>query len=300
MCAIGIGGALTFSPSAALVARYFKQRRSLANSLAFSGAGVASLAFPPLFQFLVDTYSWRGALLVVAGMAFNLVACGALLRPLALPVNGASLSPERESQWRKVASLFGLHLLSHRAFMIFSGAGVLITAGYFIPYVHLVPHARATGFDEYQAAFLMSAVALADIGGRIMAGWLADCSCLHLFHNLTLWTLLTGISLLVVPLGHSYALMLAISIGFGFLASAIIPLKFSSLVEIVGTGQIMGAIGLIHLMESLGALAGPPLSGKPAKPSSILEKQFRYTYHTKARLGLWEAVPEPQKRLLPI
>ncbi|XP_054851135.1 monocarboxylate transporter 13-like [Eublepharis macularius] len=258
----GIGGALIFSPSLALVARYFKRRRALANALVFSGAGISSLAFSPLFQFLVDSYGWRGALLIVSGMAFNLVACGALLRPLPSAGNAAlRTAPEQESRWGRLASLFGLSLLYHRPFMIFSGAGVLITAGYFMPFVHLLPHARETGFDEYQAAFLVSAVGIADIAGRIVAGWLANCGPLRLVHHLTLWALLTGVTLLMVPLGHNYALMVTLSICYGFLASAIIPLKFSTLMEIVSTDQIMGAIGLIHLMESFGALSGPPLSG---------------------------------------
>ncbi|XP_015275785.1 PREDICTED: monocarboxylate transporter 13-like [Gekko japonicus] len=257
----GVGGALIFSPSLALVARYFKRRRALANALVFSGTGISALAFSPLFQFLVDSYGWRGALLIVSGMAFHLVVCGALLRPLPLAPNDASGAPGQESRWGRLASLFGLRLLRHRAFMTFCGSGVLITAGYFMPFIHLVPHARETGFDEYQAAFLVSVVGIADIAGRIVAGWLADCGPLRLVHHLTLWTLLTGVTLLLVPLGRNYTSMVAVSIGYGFLASAIIPLKFSTLVEIVGPDQIMGAIGLIHLMESFGALAGPPLSG---------------------------------------
>ncbi|XP_048339022.1 monocarboxylate transporter 13-like, partial [Sphaerodactylus townsendi] len=257
----GIGGALIFPPSMALVAQYFKRRRALANALVFSGSGIASLAFSPLFQFLVDFYGWRGALLIVSGMAFNLVVCGALLRPLPLPKNSASMAPEWQGRCSRLASLFGLSLLCQRAFVIFCGSSVVIIAGYFMPFVHLVPYARERGFDEYQAAFLLSAVGIADIAGRIVAGWLAHCGPLHLVHHLTLWTLLTGVILLLMPLGYDYTLMMTLSVCYGFLSSAVIPLKFSTLVEIVGTDQIMGAIGLSHLMESFGALSGPPLSG---------------------------------------
>ncbi|XP_044273179.1 monocarboxylate transporter 13-like [Varanus komodoensis] len=257
----GVGGALIFSPSLALLAQYFSRRRALANSLAFSGAGISSLAFSPLFQFLVETYGWRGALLILAGMAFHLVPCGALLRPLDVAQSGPGEAPEPASPRKRLASLFELGLLRQRPFAVFSGAGLLITTGYFIPFAHLVPHARETGFDEYQAAFLVSVVGVADIGGRVVAGWLADCGPLRLSHNLTIWTLLTGAALFAVPLGGSYRALLAISACYGFLSSAVIPLKFSSLVEIVGTGRIMGAIGLIHLLEGTGALAGPPMSG---------------------------------------
>ncbi|XP_025032023.1 monocarboxylate transporter 13-like, partial [Python bivittatus] len=258
----GIGGALIFSPSMALLARYFDRRRALANSVAFSGTGIASLAFSPLFQLLVDAYGWRGALLLVAGMAFHLVPCGALLRPLPRAKENSQGPPSPDSRGDKLATLLGLPLLSQRAFQTFGVAGVLITTGYFIPFVHLVPHARERGFDEYQAAFLVSAVGIADIGGRIVAGWLAGCTrTLRLSHHLAIWTFLTGFAMLALTLGGSYVALMVLSICYGFLASAVIPLKFSSLVEIVGTEQIMGAIGVIHLLESAPALAGPPLSG---------------------------------------
>ncbi|XP_063158992.1 monocarboxylate transporter 13-like [Candoia aspera] len=257
----GTGGALIFSPSLALLARYFDRRRALANSVAFSGTGIASLAFSPLFQFLVDTYGWRGALLLVAGMAFHLVPCGALLRPLPQAENSPA-PPSTDSRGGKLATLLGLPLLSQRDFQIFGVAGVLIITGYFVPFVHLLPHAWERGFDEYQAAFLVSAVGIADIAGRIVAGWLAGCrGPLRLSHHLAIWTLLTGSAMLALSLGGSYVALMVLSTCYGFLASAVIPLKFSSLVEIVGTEQVMGAIGVIHLLESVAALAGPPLSG---------------------------------------
>ncbi|XP_062840614.1 monocarboxylate transporter 13-like [Anolis carolinensis] len=257
----GVGGALIFAPSLSLVARYFDRRRAVANAVAFSGAGIAALGFSPLFQLLVDSYGWRGGLQIVSGMVFNLVVCGALLRPLRLATEETKASPEVPGRGRRLVLLFGLDLLLHRDFLIFSGAGMLITCGYFIPFAHLVPHAREMGLDEYQAAFLVSAVGVSDIVGRVLAGGLAGWTSLRLVHSLAIWTVLTGLSLLAVPLGRSYVAMMAISVAYGFLASAVIPLKFSSLVEIVGTEQLMGAIGLIHMLESLEALVGPPLSG---------------------------------------
>ncbi|XP_053216610.1 monocarboxylate transporter 13-like isoform X1 [Podarcis raffonei] len=259
----GIGGTFALWPSLALLSRYFERRRPLATSLALSGAGVASLALSPFFQFLVDLYGWRGALLLVSGMVFHLLPCGALLRPLTLPEDDAlAAPPEQAVSWRhRLSSLFGLSLLRHRGFVTYTCCGVLNAAGFFVPLVHLVPHARELDFDEYQAAFLASAVGVADIGGRVACTWLVTCGPLRLCHHLTLWSFLTGVSVLAVPLGRSYGAVLAISACYGFLAGAVLPLRVSTLVEIVGPARIMGAIGLINLMESVGALSGPPLSG---------------------------------------
>ncbi|XP_029436607.1 monocarboxylate transporter 13-like [Rhinatrema bivittatum] len=263
----GLGWAMVFTPSIASVARYFKKRRSLATGLAFTGVGLSSFAFSPLFQYLVDSYAWRGALIILAGMTFNLMVCGALIRPLTLKEDLLASGKEgaEQSQGRnclgKCSSLFGLSLLSHWPFMRYVLAITLINTGYFVPYVHLVAHARGEGFDEYEAAFLMSVAAAADLCGRIFSGWMADWGRFQILHILVFWTSLTGLSLVLVPLGQSYAALLAISTAYGFCAGAMTPVVFSLLPDIVGIGRIFGALGLLQLLESIGGLLGAPLSG---------------------------------------
>ncbi|XP_062840497.1 monocarboxylate transporter 13 [Anolis carolinensis] len=259
----GFGWALVFTPSLASVSRYFKKRRTLATSMALTGVGLSSFAFSPLFQLLVDTYAWRGALMIVAGMSFNLMVCGALIRPLTLkedlscPLSG---DPEKPC-WQRFSTLFGLHLLSHWPFMRYVFAITLINTGYFIPYIHLVARARELGFDEYQAAFLMSMAAVADLCGRLFSGWLGNCRAFRLIHILVTWTSLTGISLLLIPWGRSYRLLVAISLGYGFFSGALTPVVFSIIPEIVGIGNIFSSMGLLQMIESIGGLLGSPLSG---------------------------------------
>ncbi|XP_075764119.1 monocarboxylate transporter 13-like isoform X1 [Pelodiscus sinensis] len=257
----GFGWALVVTPSVASVSRYFKKRRTFATGLAFTGVGLSSFAFSPLFQLLVDTYAWRGALLVVAGMSFNLVVCGALIRPLTLKEDLARPVNLNENCLEKLSTLFDLPLLSHWPFMRFVLAVTLINTGYFIPYVHLVAQARELRYDEYQAAFLMSVAGVADLCGRLLSGWLADCRAFRLVHILVAWTSLTGISLALVPLGHSYPVLMAISICYGFFSGALTPVVFSILPEIVGIGRIFSSLGLLQMMESIGGLLGAPFSG---------------------------------------
>ncbi|XP_061446291.1 monocarboxylate transporter 13-like [Rhineura floridana] len=259
----GFGWALVFTPSLASMARYFKKRRVLATSLALTGVGISSFAFSPLFQFLVDIYAWRGALLIVAGMSFNLMVCGALIRPLTLKedVPGPARGEAGGLSWEKFSSLFGLHLLSHCPFMRFVLAITLINTGYFIPYIHLVARARELGFDEYQAAFVMSMAAVADLCGRLFSGWLGNCRACHLIHILVTWTFLTGVSLVLIPWGRSYLLLVAISLCYGFFSGALTPIVFSIIPEIVGIGNIFSSMGLLQMIESIGGLMGAPLSG---------------------------------------
>ncbi|XP_064357135.1 monocarboxylate transporter 13 isoform X2 [Dromaius novaehollandiae] len=250
----GLGWALVFTPSLAAVGRYFTSRRALATGLAVSGASVASFALGPLAQLLMEAYGWRGALLLLAAISLNLVATGALLRPLVLP--GEAATP-RGPRCRPAPP----RLLRHGPFVRYVLAFVLVDAGYYVPYVHAVGRARELGCDEYRAALVTSAAAAADGGGRVFAGWLAARPGARLLRHLFAWAFLTGLALLLLPLGTSYAGLLALALGYGFCAGAVVPLQFSAVAEIVGAGRLLHAIGLMQMFESLGSLLGAPLAG---------------------------------------
>ncbi|XP_064408934.1 monocarboxylate transporter 13-like [Latimeria chalumnae] len=263
----GLGWALVFTPSVGSLTRYFKRRRTLATGLAFTGVGLSSFAFSPLFQYLVDTYSWRGGLLILSGMSLNLLVCGALLRPLTLEGDVVSMKEEEEERkggfafLRKTSALLDLSLLLHCPFMTFVMAVTLINTGYFVPYVHFVAHAQQVGFDEYKSAFLMSVAAITDLIGRLLSGWFSDLGKFQLAHILVTLVSLTGVSIIVIPLGRSYAALLAMSAFYGFFSGAMTPVVFSLLPEIIGITRIYGGLGLFQMIESIGGLLGAPLSG---------------------------------------
>uniref|UniRef100_UPI00398F6014 monocarboxylate transporter 13-like n=1 Tax=Pristiophorus japonicus TaxID=55135 RepID=UPI00398F6014 len=267
-CSPGFGWALVFAPTMATIARYFKRRRALATGLAFTGVGVASFFFSPLFQLLIDEYGWRGALQILSAMMLNLCVCAALLRPIMLREDllialGGHPNDGRKGAecWGKVTSAFDLTLFLHRGFMVYTFAVTLMTMGYFVPYVHLVAHGKNLGLSDYEAAFLLSVTAISDIVARLFSGWVADLKLIRAIHMLFLWSVLTGLSLLLIPLGQTYASLMGLGLFYGFCSGALPPLFFSTLPAIVGIGRILNATGLFLMCLSIGALFGPPLSG---------------------------------------
>ncbi|KAK3567639.1 hypothetical protein QTP86_020417, partial [Hemibagrus guttatus] len=261
----GSGWALVFTPTIASVMQYFSTRRSLAMGLGFTGVGLSSFAFSPFFQYLVQVYGWRGALLILGGLSLNIVASGALIRPLRpSKVVEKSKSGSCMSLLSHTCEYFELSLLLHRGFLTYSLAVTCFNAGYFIPYVHLVAHSRLVGFSEFQAAFVISSTGVTDIVGRVVSGWVSDLPCVRSLHLLTIWTALVGLFLLLLPLCSmqgNYVGLLAVSLAYGFSAGAMTPLVFSVVPEIVGMERMVGALGLLQLIESVGGLLGAPLSG---------------------------------------
>lgn len=83
---------MIMNPSVTAVCHYFRRRRALATGVTWMGANVGGMVVPPLMEHLLQHYGFQGALLLYGGLALNVVACGALLRPLP----GDSLEASRD------------------------------------------------------------------------------------------------------------------------------------------------------------------------------------------------------------
>lgn len=197
-----------------MVGMYFERRRPLANALSSAGECIFTFILTPLFQLLIDSYSWRGALLILGGLQLNLCVCGMLLRPLLRPLptprqikaeEGGSCpeSPSKDAAPEesvrlseasdeackssgddsttagtelrsKILRYVDYTLISNSKFMVYSMFGVFAALGFFAPALFLVPYARSKGIEEYEAAALISISAVMDLFGRVFFGWLAN------------------------------------------------------------------------------------------------------------------------------
>ncbi|XP_067672583.1 monocarboxylate transporter 12-like [Haliotis asinina] len=78
----GFGMSLPYLTSILVISQYFKKRLAFATGVAECGAGVGTIAFAPVTAALFSTYSWRGTMYILSGIAANIVVCGALFRPI--------------------------------------------------------------------------------------------------------------------------------------------------------------------------------------------------------------------------
>lgn len=86
----GIGISMPYLNSIVVVAMYFKKKRALATGLAECGAGIGTLIFAPLYELLIVSYGWRGAILIIGAISLNIIVCGAVFKPVHESENVAS------------------------------------------------------------------------------------------------------------------------------------------------------------------------------------------------------------------
>ena len=81
-----------------LTARYFDKRRGLANALCLSGTAAGSFTLPFLIEYLLESYGFRGTMLVLSGCMLHILVSAALYRPLSIHVRIA----QRNRQHRQL------------------------------------------------------------------------------------------------------------------------------------------------------------------------------------------------------
>lgn len=60
---------------------FHEHDRHIAIALQNTGDGVGGLIFAVFYKYLIDQWSWRGALLITAGIVLQLLICGAVVEP---------------------------------------------------------------------------------------------------------------------------------------------------------------------------------------------------------------------------
>ncbi|XP_004533942.1 monocarboxylate transporter 13 isoform X2 [Ceratitis capitata] len=79
---VGIGAGLSFPPTVYIVTSYFVRLRGLANGLCISGSALGSIILPPVLRWLLETYGYRGAVLIMGGITLNVFVAAIFYEPV--------------------------------------------------------------------------------------------------------------------------------------------------------------------------------------------------------------------------
>lgn len=74
---------LIYLPSIVIIGYWFERKRAFATGIAVCGSGIGAVLFSQINKKLLEEYSWKQSLVIVAGIVLNCAVCGALFRPIA-------------------------------------------------------------------------------------------------------------------------------------------------------------------------------------------------------------------------
>jgi MFS family permease len=253
---IGIAAGSFYAPMVAVASAWIEQHRSLAVALVSAGMGVAPLTVAPSASYLITTYDWRTAMLVIGIAAWALLIPASLLvRPApasaAPAATGGASAPEL--QWTVAQAL------RTPQFITLALAHFACCAAHSGPIFHMVSYAMICGIAPLTAVTVYSLAGFSGLGGRLLLGALADRLGAKpvLVGGLFVQALSVATYLAVGQLGEFYAL----SVIFGLAYGGVMPL-YAVLVREYFGARIMGTVfGAVSAFASLGMALGPLAGG---------------------------------------
>ncbi|KAG8564928.1 hypothetical protein GDO81_012638 [Engystomops pustulosus] len=270
----GLGLCFGFQAAVTVLGYYFVKRRTLANSLASTGASIGMALWPIASQHLLEALGWRGSFMIFGGVLLNCCVCGAIMRPVKPPpaapskdgaaangVKGGATEMERGKGLQRYMA-FDL-LIHHRQYLIYTIGVSGMVLGFVLPLFYLVPYATSSGIEESTAALLLSLIGFINIFARPISGIVSQQrifsgKLIYLFSGAVI---VNGLTNLVPAASASFSSLVIYCVVYGISMSVIGSLVFQVLMDIVGMKRFPGAFGLFTILESITILLGPPLAG---------------------------------------
>ena len=248
---VGFAVGAFYAPMTATATRWFTRHRSLAVALVSSGIGLGTLTVGPLARWLLDTYDWRIAMLVVGDLAWLCVIPAALLvRTPPASASGAA-SAALDAGGREFTASTALRTPQFWAIALTHFACCAAHSG---PIFHMVTHAIDRGVTPLTAATVLGVSGLSSVFGRVLCGLLADRYGVKptLLTGLAIQALSVSLYLFTASTASFYALALVFGLSYG----GVMPLYAILVREYFGE-RIMGtAYGAVFLVSTLGMALG--------------------------------------------
>ena len=261
---IGLGSSALVTPVIATIARCFDQRRGFMMGITQSGVGFSGLAFAPLAAWIAMNEGWRWAYGVIGILCLASTILGGLClrqrriegEPSAAD-GGAAAPPSRPDTaggwlWlREVCATSRFWIIA----ALFMGFGFCRSG--FITFT--APLVLLKGFTLADGANVVAALTIASISGRLLMGRIADG--IGNRRTLMISEGLTCIAFVLAPVVEDLAglYLYAIVFGIGWGGQAV--LRHTLCAEAFGLASIGLVMGVLHLVETIGASLGLYLTG---------------------------------------
>lgn len=264
LLSLGAGGCTSVVLYTA-VANWF--RRNIGKALGITACGFgAGGVMVPLIPWLIDTYDWRTALIILAlGMWIFGIPLALIIRDKPeqygyFPDGGVmpevALSPQIEED--EVEASFG-EIVRGRTLWLISLAEairwIILTA----VVVHIMPYLNSIGMPRASAALVAAAIPLISLIGRFGFGWLGDIFDKRYLMAITYC--LTGMGMLALSFASVSLAIFFFLIFFALALGGGVTLRGAMLSEYFGRASFGKALGIIMGISSIGGIIGPILAG---------------------------------------
>lgn len=253
----GLGyGSLAAPQASATIGQIFDEHRGLATGIATSGASGGLLIIIPLLAALVGWIGWRASF---AGFGVLIMLMAPIAWFLITPASRAAYAADGAGSAPLSARL---RLIFHNSTFWLLLIGFVIcgftTTG--VIEVHLIPYAISCGFPRFESATALGVLSAFNMGGMILAGYLADkvnrpllLGAIYFFRGLSF--------LILMNITGNPEMLFLFAIMFGVFDYSTMPVLASIVSTHIGVRMMGLTLGLLFAGHSAGGAAGALMGG---------------------------------------
>ena len=246
----GVGGGLSYIPNCIAGTHYFDQKyHGLVIGIVTAGCGFGQFLTPVVADLLARHYTWRGTLLIQAGISANIVISGAVLRPM------PSMECDTTNAW-------STHLFKDGYFLNFCFHAFTFTVGFSVTLVHLAHSVeRFTNVGSDLSSMAISLMGLFMTAGKFAQPAVAKLKCVNPVLQTLASTAVAGALVFVIPHVTDFPTVAVLSAALGFFVSPYGSVMIIIVIGLVGQEHANVAYGYIGFVSGVGLYVGAPIAG---------------------------------------
>ncbi len=269
LLSVGVGS--LYPVIMATASRWFVKKRGFALGIIGSGSGLGIFIMAPFATYLISSFGWRMAYIIMGFIAWLIVIpLSRLLRkdPYEIEVqpDGAKAGsgergteePRREDSTQLVG--FSLREAARtKNFWFLWSIFFLYSFCFLLILTHIVPHVTDIGIPAMQAAAVLSLIGGSNIAGRVLMGNVSD----NIGRKATVIIcslLASGVMILLISSRELWMLYI-FGIVFGFSLGGVDPALTALLGDMFGLRNIGKIMGVLETGWAIGAAIGPVVGG---------------------------------------
>ncbi|KAI9454244.1 MFS general substrate transporter [Lactarius psammicola] len=244
---IGISSGFIFGLVMSVIAHWFKKRRSTALGINAFASSIGGTVFPVVFRNLLITVGFKWTMRIIASIL--ILAMGATNLTMRRRLPPAALS----------GSLFDAKQFRSPAYTVYTVFGVVVFLGLFTVLTFINASAPPQGVPESFSPYLVSITNAGNAVGRLAGGVLGDQ--FGPINTMIPASLIAGVLTLIWPYTRGTAALFTLAGTYGASSGAMVTLMGAPMMALGESADVGRRTGMYFTIVSLGALAGPPISG---------------------------------------
>jgi len=254
-----------------VVSRWFDKNRGLAIGIAGSGIGLGPVAIAPFAAYLITSFDWRMAYIILGLMAWLIVIpLSWLLKKspdgTGIAANNTSSSSAesiivqaKDAAGDQPAEFSFRDATKTRSFWLFGSVWLLTAFCHFLILIHIVPHATDIGISPMGAATVLSVIGASFVAGRLLMGKVSDV--IGRKKTAIICSLFVTISLLCLIWTKDLLMLYIFAVVYGFAQGGLDTSMAALIGDTFGMRNIGMITGTLQLTYGIGMIIGPAVGG---------------------------------------